>query len=135
MRCVRLRRVGVEGALSGAPLRQRTGEEVCVGGEEAVGAQAVDEGGEVVAGEARAADGRVRGVVGELHRVHGVDLEAEQLQRERRRAVADVAGHDVRLHRQHARRRHPRVVRLGGAGGLVLDARAVDVLVLRGARA
>jgi magnesium-transporting ATPase (P-type) len=95
---------------------------VRVAGEEAVGAEPVDERAELVALEHVAAHaGGVPRVVAELHRVDRVDLDAEQLQREHRRLVADVAVHDVRLDREHARARErlrrPVVLARRAAGG------------------
>mmetsp|Transcript_2320 Transcript_2320/g.9108 ORF Transcript_2320/g.9108 Transcript_2320/m.9108 type:complete len:259 (-) Transcript_2320:8-784(-) len=48
-------------------------------------------------------DRRVAGVTAELHGVNNIDFEAQQLQREDRGAVANIAMHHVRLHAKHPR--------------------------------
>ena len=66
---------------------------------------ALDHRADRLAAEGAAAPRAIAGVIGELHRVHRPDLDADALQREHGGGVADMAVGDVRLDREdvHAR--------------------------------
>mmetsp|Transcript_32271 Transcript_32271/g.108708 ORF Transcript_32271/g.108708 Transcript_32271/m.108708 type:complete len:280 (-) Transcript_32271:11-850(-) len=83
-------------------------EEVAIVADKAVGLEAVDEGVELRALEHLAGARLVARVAAKLHRVDGVDLEAEELERKHGALVAHVAVDDVRLHGEHARVRQLR---------------------------